>query len=408
MNLFAAVIGRVRAEAAAFRSAIAEAPDPPPGFDLAGLRKPLGKAAHALVHEHGSPMELAAAIWLGAVIGTTPLYGLHVVLCVALGMVLRLNKLAMWLAANVSLPIFAPFLAFLCVQVAHHMLHRQWLPLSPQWFVDRRPQEVFAEFWGLWMLGSIPVGAGVGLPMALLTFAFVSRRRERADPFLSRFHGARRTIRRTFLPQVRYWKEGPIWKFHWKSWLDPVYARVLQELPPDVSMLDVGGGEGYLPMLHAQMWGTEVPRLVVDLDDRRLAEGRVIAATVDLPVRHQLGDARDALEGTWGCVACLDVLHYLQPLEQDDLLTRMASALAPGGWLVVRDIDAAAGERARWTERQERVAIFFGRTRAGGVFARPAAELARTMERCGLDVRVVDGSEGTGAANVIFFARKPA
>lgn len=407
--MIAALVGRLRSELQSFRAAVEAAPDPRPGFDLFGLRRPVGKAVHALVHEHGTARELAVAVWLGAVIGATPLYGFHVALCVVLGIALRLNKLAMWLAANISLPIFTPFLAFSCVQAGSRVLDGQWLPLTPQWFTERSAREVFVDFWWLWMVGSIPVGALVGLPMAGITYLLVRRREGGAAPEPdSVFHAARRAIRRAVLPRVRYWQEGPVWAFHWKTLLDPVYRTVLARLPPGASILDVGGGEGYFPLLHEQLSGVAADRLVLDADPRRLREGQLLARHAGLTTRFEEADARTTELPPADVVLAIDLLHYFTEEVQDSLLTRLTQAVRPGGCFVLRDIDADAGARARWTVRQERVALAVGRTRAAGVFARPMRVFEDRLRALGFDVERADGAGDTGSANVILFARRPA
>lgn len=60
--------------------------------------------------EHTEPHRLGAAVALGVYVGVLPIYGLHTPICLALAVLLRLNKVTMVLASNISLPIFAPFL----------------------------------------------------------------------------------------------------------------------------------------------------------------------------------------------------------------------------------------------------------------------------------------------------------
>ena len=52
----------------------------------------------------------AASIGAGLFIGCLPLFGLHLTLVLIIGKLLRLNRLQMYLAANISNPVAAPFL----------------------------------------------------------------------------------------------------------------------------------------------------------------------------------------------------------------------------------------------------------------------------------------------------------
>src|SRR5258707_1855802 len=54
----------------------------------------------------------AAAIGVGVFIGCTPFFGFHLLICWAVGSVFRLNRLQVYLAANISNPLLAPFLIF--------------------------------------------------------------------------------------------------------------------------------------------------------------------------------------------------------------------------------------------------------------------------------------------------------
>src|SRR5438552_3250479 len=71
----------------------------------------------ALLDEHSSPGRLAAAALVGAIVGVTPFFGLHLPLCVGLAWLLRLNKVTVYAAANISIPPTAPFLGYAAVQV---------------------------------------------------------------------------------------------------------------------------------------------------------------------------------------------------------------------------------------------------------------------------------------------------
>jgi uncharacterized protein (DUF2062 family) len=56
----------------------------------------------------------AVAMGVGAFIGCLPFYGLHLLMVVVIGRLARLNRLKMYLAANISNPIFAPAFCTIC------------------------------------------------------------------------------------------------------------------------------------------------------------------------------------------------------------------------------------------------------------------------------------------------------
>lgn len=185
---------------------------------------------------------------------------------------------------------------------------------------------------------------------------------------------------------------------------DPVYAAVLARMPSRGTLLDVGCGEGYLLALTAE--SRPAVRLVgLDHDPARVEGARRALADRDVVLTSQ--DARHATFPRADAVACLDVLHYQPPEQQDALIARMSAALAPGGQLWIRDAAAGAGWRSSLTSLAERVAVAVGRHRGDGVYLRPRGELPAVMEACGLRVESVDCSEGTPFANVLHVGRAP-
>ncbi len=77
----------------------------------------------SLLRGRGSPARLGVSVGVGLFIGCLPLYGLHVWLCLALCLPLRLDAVAACLASNVSNPFVAPFLILAEVQLGSYLLH---------------------------------------------------------------------------------------------------------------------------------------------------------------------------------------------------------------------------------------------------------------------------------------------
>ena len=60
---------------------------------MRSLRARLHELARHLWHEHTEPSRVAWAVFVGCLVGCTPLFGLHLPLCVALAWLFRLNKI---------------------------------------------------------------------------------------------------------------------------------------------------------------------------------------------------------------------------------------------------------------------------------------------------------------------------
>jgi 2-polyprenyl-3-methyl-5-hydroxy-6-metoxy-1,4-benzoquinol methylase len=99
--------------------------------------------------------------------------------------------------------------------------------------------------------------------------------------------------------------------------------------------LEVGCGAGGLARWLADQVGTTGHVLATDLDTRFVdGHGR---ANVDVLIHHIVTGPLD--------VAAYDLVHARAVLEhvpaRDDVLPRLVSALKPGGWLLVEDVDFA-------------------------------------------------------------------
>ena len=66
------------------------------------------RLVHQLRTEGGGAGRDGSPIGLGILVGCSRVYGLHLALCWGLGLALGLNRLKMYLAANISNPLVAP------------------------------------------------------------------------------------------------------------------------------------------------------------------------------------------------------------------------------------------------------------------------------------------------------------
>lgn len=122
------------------------------------------------------PRDVFFAVGIGVFVGSLPVYGLHILLCVALAKVLRLNTLLMTIACNISNPLFAPFLIALEIHIGKLLLDGRSegivLPTS-----TRALAEMLADGGHLLLacsIGSVPVGLALGAALGGLA-ALVAR-----------------------------------------------------------------------------------------------------------------------------------------------------------------------------------------------------------------------------------------
>jgi len=168
------------------------------------------------------------------------------------------------------------------------------------------------------------------------------------------------------------------------------FARLAEFVPPAGLIVDLGCGHG----LFANALALESPeRFVVGVEP---AARKVALARAARPARGRVefvqGDALSPpLAGPWQAALLIDVLYLFDPHRQERLLRTCADRLAPGGVLVLKEMD----ERPRWKARlnwlEEWLAVRVLRITLGGsAFTfRPLAEWAALCQRLGFETRVV-------------------
>lgn len=364
----------------------------------------LQRAIHALRTEGDTRGRESLAVGLGLMIGCTPLWGVHFGVCWLVGRVFHLNRLKMYLAANVINPLIVPPLFYAEVQAG--ALIRQGHFLSLSW--DMLTPDRIWSFGADLMIGSLAVGVILGAIGGLITYA---ARRPARDPFFQLL------VRRA---SDRFLDSGIVaWEFaRGKLSGDPVYAATLSAELPGASgtLLDIGCGQGVTLALVAEAqrtaaqgeWDTTRPdppqfsRLVgVELRPR-------VASIAVRALEHEAevlgGDARCTGLPHADVVLLFDVLHMMPDPDQRGLLRAIHAAMPATGRLLVREADAAAGWRftvvrvgnmlkamgtGRWQQR------FSFRTRS---------DWRRVLHEEGFEPHVQPMGAGTPFANVLISA----
>lgn len=340
----------------------------------------------------GSPAKAASAVALGLFIGCQPLYGLHWALVLGLCLPLRLDAVLAYLAANISNPLIAPFLLVSEVELGAYVTTGHFVA-----FDTARARALgatgFAQhlFVGGVLLGALLATLGFGLAWLVASRRRATRALAALDPF--ELAVARTSARYEAAPPGdRYYVAG-------KLGFDPV-CRLVAELPgPLGRVLDLGCGRGQLLLLLLER-GLTSSVVGFDADARKIA----VAKAAGPEARFEVADIAALSLEPADTVLLIDVLHYLPLSEQDALLRAAAAALAPGGRIVVRELDRARSWRSAATRSIEWLARKTGLNRGRASVYRPAAELVAVLERAGLRCDLQGASERTPFANVLIVA----
>jgi SAM-dependent methyltransferase len=195
-------------------------------------------------------------------------------------------------------------------------------------------------------------------------------------------------------------------------WWTAPFADLELEVPLAGSVLEVGCGHGLLSCYLAiasrarQVVGVDID--VDKVDVARAAAGRLRPAEADVTFQVSGGEL-PRREGGWRSIVIADVLYLLGRDGRARLLDECVDALAPGGLLVVKEIDTRPAWKARLARAQELAATRLLRITEGDEvdFAAPV-ELAALLEARGCTTMVKRLDHGYLHPHCVVLATAPA
>jgi SAM-dependent methyltransferase len=330
--------------------------------------------------------------------------GFHLLLTLVFGRLFRLNRLKIFLAANISNPFIAPFLFASEIQIGRWL--RTGHIYSASMLHTIRLQGLAIDV----LLGSAVVGSTLAIVGTALTYALMRGRG--TDARVARLVDA--AAARYLLFGVRVWES-----VYGKLRMDPVYLQVLRDgvLPNTGTLLDLGCGQGLMLVLIAEAqeryrlgdWPVAWPPPPMALRLRGIElRSRVAERASELLEGVATIEKRDltgAALPTCSAVLIFDVLHLMSRDAQIQLLRSIAIALDSAGVLVIREADAAMGWRFRLVQIGNRFnAVWQGRYSRRFSF-RTAGEWRAALEATGFVVTSAPDHGRVPHANFTLYAR---
>jgi len=356
-----------------------------------------------LLREHRAPGRVAAAIFVGAMVGCSPLYGLHIILCLVLAFVLRLNKVIVTAAAHLSIPPLIPIVGLVSVELGERVLHGRFLGLDREVFTQEPVRTLAHRFFASWLVGGAIFGAAVGaIGGAIAWIAIVRHRRLHPE-------GPPADLLRDAIELARHRYDREPGRYKWyarmKYVMDPCYRAIAPKIAPGSYTVDLGTGLGMLPVLLGLL-GEGRRTLGVEWD-RGKAEAGQRAAEGLSGIEIIVGDARSAEIPACDVITIVDVLHYYPDEEQRALLARCKAALVPGGRLLIREGDGARRGGFRFTRAIEAVVTRLGWNRGPRVRFRPIESLKDDLRALGYTVTSDEVAGQLHPGNVLLEATLP-
>jgi uncharacterized protein (DUF2062 family) len=339
-----------------------------------------------------SPARFAASVAVGLFVGSIPVFGVQLGLVLLVCIPFKLDAAIAYVAAHISNPLTLPIFVLAELEVGSLVLAGHTARLS----VHAVKSLGLAAFGKELAVGALVVGAALALTGGATTWAFARIARARRDEKL--VVARRRTLDRyqAVDRKIRGYVSG---KLHF----DPALESLAALEGTFGRLLDAGAGYGQLSLALLEL-GRATSVRGFDPDPARIAAAKSAAGDAEWFDVADFGNATFIESDT---VLFVDCLHYADRTVQDAALKRAADALAPGGRIVVREINGAGSPRSRLTIALERLARFY-RGESGSFCFRPAAELVRTLETLGLACAIVVENGWSLLDNVLIVARREA
>ena len=173
------------------------------------------------------------------------------------------------------------------------------------------------------------------------------------------------------------------------------FLRVLEVVPREARVLDVGAGHGLFARLVAARGARRV--VAVEPDTRKVQPVDGV---------EQVMGFDDCVRGRFDAIVIVDVLYKIPIGDWDALLTRAAQRLAAGGTLIIKEHDPTARIRHGWNRAQEWLASKMGLTLGQSFsYESPDAFVARLQRRGFGDVGAKRIDFGYPHPHVLYTAR---
>ncbi|HTI11532.1 MAG TPA: 1-acyl-sn-glycerol-3-phosphate acyltransferase [Puia sp.] len=200
-----------------------------------------------------------------------------------------------------------------------------------------------------------------------------------------------------------YLYKGPVleWYMKVKVRLEKNYQPIHELLPQQGKLLDIGCGYGFMSYM-LQFVAPQREITGIDYDEEKIETAGNCFSRNDR-INFVATDIMEYDFEDYDAIIMADVLHYLQPGQQTEVIEKCIRHLRPGGTILIRDGDRDLGAKhkgTRLTELFSTKLIGFNKTSGQGLSFLSGKELEKLARQHGMTCQVIDSTKYT--SNVFF------
>jgi len=171
-------------------------------------------------------------------------------------------------------------------------------------------------------------------------------------------------------------------------------------------MLDIGCGYGFMSyMLHFAAPGRQITGIDYDEEKTETANN---CFSKDANISFKFADVLNFPFEEYDAIIMADMLHYLEPLQQREIIEKCIHHLNAGGILIIRDGNKDLEEKhkgTRLTEFFSTKLIGFNKTTGKGLSFLSGSLIREIASKHQLECKEIDQTKYT--SNMLFIIKKP-
>ncbi|HMI63636.1 MAG TPA: 1-acyl-sn-glycerol-3-phosphate acyltransferase [Puia sp.] len=201
-----------------------------------------------------------------------------------------------------------------------------------------------------------------------------------------------------------YLYKGPVleWYMKIKLRLEKNYQPIHELLPKKGMILDIGCGYGFMSYM-LQFVSPQREITGIDYDEEKIETANNCFSKNER-INFAAADAMEYAFEDYDAIILADMLHYLQPAQQTELIEKCIRHLRPGGTILIRDGNKDLVEKHKATKLTEFFStkvVGFNRTSGKGLSFISGKEIESIATERGMKCEVIDSTKYTSNVFIV-------